>query len=216
MPQHANLSFLKMDIQKAKKILQSGGLLVYPTETYYAIGCLANNCSAIQAIYRIKERSFGKTLPLIAASLEQAGQMAELSCFPQELLANFWPGPLTVIAKARTALPHELLDKEGNIALRVSSEPIARELADIYPVIATSANLSGIEPQKNSAHLAPQFLESIVSAGLPCGIIEKNINGSYSAPSTIVKAFSDSNGKKKIKILRSGCIPHSAFDQRFL
>lgn len=216
MLQSRNPYLLKVNLEEARQILQAGGLLVYPTETYYALGCRADKADAIQAICAIKRRSADKPLPLIATNEEQAAQIAKLSDFPEKILARFWPGPLTIIEKTRIELNPALLDQNGNVAIRVSSETVAAQLATSFPIVATSANLAGCEPQKNFAQLAAPFLESVISTGMACGIIEKNINGKYRGPSTIVKSRTGQNKGKSLLILRAGCIPKEALGDFYL
>lgn len=144
--------------------LRHGGLLIYPTETAYAIGCDATNARAVRAIFRLKGRERGKPLPLIAASVAMAKRYARFTPLARRLARRWWPGALTIVlpqlrhseGRARGISHHDkvaalapgALARDGTLALRISSHPIARALSQRLgrPIISTSANRSGQPP----------------------------------------------------------------------
>lgn len=125
--------------------LRSGGLVLYPTETAYAIGCDATNAAAVTRVFALKGRERGKPLPLIAASTTMVWRWARQTPLARALARRHWPGPLTLVLSGRRRLPHGVAARDGSIAIRVSSNTVARALARHLgnPVVATSANRSG-------------------------------------------------------------------------
>lgn len=190
-----------LDYIASAHLLEAGGLLVYPTETLPAIGCLATNLAGIAAIYKIKKRSASKLLPLVAASCQQVQEWADLIAAPQNLIRAFWPGPLTLILPAKRKSVKTLGNKNGEIAIRVTSHPLAAKLAWIcgQPLIATSANISGTDKI-----LSPEFMMQLENSSLFCGMISWNYQKFSPLSSTIVKSVYDSEKGWEIKILRAG------------
>ncbi|MFC1560980.1 L-threonylcarbamoyladenylate synthase [Candidatus Latescibacterota bacterium] len=152
----------KNDIKQAVVILKNGGVVVYPTETVYGIGCDPMNADACERVHRIKKRNHAKPMLLLAYSLSQVEEMSgPLSEILLKLAKKFWPGPLTMIIKPQTLLFKEkkkifehiigssngLINTHG-IAFRVTSHPVAASLIKEFghPIISTSANITGQSP----------------------------------------------------------------------
>jgi L-threonylcarbamoyladenylate synthase len=123
-------------------VLRRGGLVVYPTETAYALGCDATNAKARRRLCKVKNRERAKQLPLIMSSLAAARRVVRFNAEALRLARKYWPGPLTLRLPEKGKISH-------TIALRVSSHPVARALAARLgrPIVSTSANMSG-EPVK--------------------------------------------------------------------
>lgn len=136
---------LRDRLEKAGGILRKGGVVAYPTESSYAIGCLIDNIAGIKRIYGLKKREKGKPLPVIAFDEGMIGRYAVLGESEKALIHNLMPGRLTLILQKKKSVPDEL-SKEG-IAVRIPGDEIARELCGIAgkPVVSTSANVSGEE-----------------------------------------------------------------------
>ena len=196
-----------VSVSEAGRILADGGLVIYPTETFLALGCAPDCAAAVKAIYKIKRRPGEKPLPLIAASLEEAQAQANLTACPAELLERFWPGPLNVILPAKTELPDFLLNQEHKLAMRVSASADASLLASLAGglIAATSANLAGKLPCRQPVELGQAFLDACEASGLPWGIVKTENNCHYSAPSTLVEPVLDKDGWS-LKIIREGAI----------
>jgi len=187
---------LKEEIKKAVEILKNGGVIVYPTETFYAIGCDPFNKKALSRIINIKCREKGKPFPLIAADEYMVEKFAFLDENTRRLIAEYWPGPLTVLLRERVKFPSGLIALRHKIAIRVSSNPVAKYISmeTGNPVVATSANISGEKPFIH--------LEDVVNK--LGNKINLYINGGAlkgEKPSTIV----DCSGKT-IRVIRSGAI----------
>lgn len=127
-------------------------LLVYPTETLYALGGVPTRDVATR-IRDAKQREQGKPLPLVAADIKQSRALCrEWPEVAQALAERFWPGPLTLVLAAHWGLPQEVTAGSGRIAVRVPGLPLARALcAATGPLISTSANLSGQSPHATCA-----------------------------------------------------------------
>lgn len=143
----------------AASALQRGALVVYPTETAYALGADALNPNAVQAVFAAKGRVSSKALPVIVASRAMAERYAEFSPLARVLASVYWPGPLTLVLPATPAFPSELTGPGGTIALRVSSHPTACELSQRLnrPLISTSANASGQPTSYNVRRVRHDF-----------------------------------------------------------
>lgn len=129
------------------KYLKQGGVIVYPTETAYALGCDATNAKAVKRIFKIKHRPLSKTLPLIASSLAMVKRFCQMSKTELKLAQKYWPGPVTVILKIKRLKDFDkrVVAKDKTVAIRVSSNKIAQNLSRRLgrPLVSTSANLSG-------------------------------------------------------------------------
>lgn len=158
-----------MDLDKATKKLKEGKLIVYPTETAYGIGADATNEGAVTQVYEAKQRPLEKGLTVIVKDLEQAEKYTELSEKEKVIVKEFMPGPLTLVAEKKDNLPALLNDK---FVFRISSSKIARNLAEEFPIVATSANISGRETSYSVEDIDPELLKHI-SAVLDEGKLEK-------------------------------------------
>jgi L-threonylcarbamoyladenylate synthase len=132
-------------LKEAADVLRSGGLVVYPTETAYALGCDPKSAKAVKRLFSVKKRDASKPLPTIAASAAMAKRFLELDRYARALAAAFWSGPLTLVAPAARRLAPGVASKKGELAVRVSPHPTAAALAAALgrPVVSTSANRSG-------------------------------------------------------------------------
>lgn len=176
--------------------IQAGELIVYPTETFYALGADPFSRAALALLFRAKAREAGLTIGLIAADTSMAFSLArEVPIDARRLADAFWPGPLTIVMPARDDLPPELTGPDG-VAVRVSPNPIARALAAGlgHPITATSANLSGKPPARSLAE-ARAMLGAKVKVYLEGG------NLMASAPSTLLAV-----NRETWKIVRAGAI----------
>ncbi|MFA5854652.1 MAG: L-threonylcarbamoyladenylate synthase [Patescibacteria group bacterium] len=178
-------------LEKASAALRQGGIIVYPTETAYALGCDPRNPVALKKIFSIKNRDASKSLPLIAASITMARKFAVLDRYASMLADAFWPGPLTLVAPRVPGTKGT-----GEIALRVSPAPWAKalSLAIGKPIVSTSANLSGRKTRYDVASVL-RDLGSLPDMVLDAGVLKA------APPSTIVRAQGGF-----VEILREGSI----------
>jgi L-threonylcarbamoyladenylate synthase len=169
--------------------LRRGLVICYPTETFYGLGIDPDIEAARERVYALKGRDARKDLPLIASDVAMVAAFCDVSDARFEPLARrFWPGPLTLILPRRAG--------GGSLAIRVSSHPLARQLAAALgkPIVSTSANRTSLAPVTDPSALAPELLDGIqilVDAGRCSG----------GRPSTIVSLV---NGEARVQ--REGAI----------
>lgn len=209
-----------MELAAAARFLRNGGVLVFPTETFYGLGCLAANAEAVARVYQLKHRPVHKPLPLLAAHAAQVDAVAELAAMPKGLLA-FWPGPLTVLLPARSCLPPALVNGQGLAAVRVTPHPLAAQLAEQAggALTASSANLSGGAPVCSPDKLDPALLEALRSmakaakaeVSLPLALGGPLPAGGL--PSTVVEPLSGgAGGAGRLRIVRAGAVSAAALE----
>ena len=138
-------------IQKASRVVSDGGIIVFPTDTVYGVGCNPFNKKAVDKIYKIKNRPKSKPFPILVYSMKEANQIADFDSDSQRLAEKFWPGPLTLILKLKDSRIKKSLDVEEKIAIRIPNNKCLLELLSTCKfLIGTSANISGQESFTNS------------------------------------------------------------------
>jgi L-threonylcarbamoyladenylate synthase len=157
-------------LQRADAALAGGGLLIYPTDTLYALGGRALLDEVGAKVRRVKSRGSDKPLPLVAADIGQvAGLCAEWSSPAQALARHFWPGPLTLVLRAASSVPESVTAGTGTVAVRVPALALARALCRLQgPLISTSANRAG-EPPPTTCSEAIAGVGSAVTLALDAG-----------------------------------------------
>jgi L-threonylcarbamoyladenylate synthase len=185
-------------IAHAASLLRAGGVVAYPTETFYGLGALASREDALRRLAQAKLRPDGKALPLIAADLAQAEAVASLGDpLARRLAARFWPGPLTLVVPAQPSLSPLITQGDSTVALRIPGAAVARALAAAAggAIVSTSANLSGEPPPWRPDDLSPALLariDGVLDGGpAPGGL-----------PSTIVAIVAGS-----ARLVRAGAVP---------
>jgi len=137
----------KEGIEKASQIVSQGGIVIFPTDTVYGIGCNPYNKESVEKIYKIKSREIMKPLPVLTYSIETAEKIVEFDQFTKKIVKKFWPGPLTVILKVTDKKIKESLNLENKIAIRVPDHKCTLELLKKCNfLVGTSANISGDLP----------------------------------------------------------------------
>lgn len=188
-------------LQEAAAVLQAGGLVACPTETFYALAADSTQLQALHRLLALKKRPATKPLLVLVADIAMVAQVAAVvPPAAARLMEAFWPGPLTLILPARPGLPQPLTGDTDTIGIRQSSEPVARELARRLgrPITGTSANLTGRPPLTTAAAVQQELgaaLDLILDVG-PCP---------GGLPSTIVRV---TDGPPRL--VRAGAIPATA------
>jgi L-threonylcarbamoyladenylate synthase len=193
----------KLDAEKlaeAVRVLCEGGVVAFPTETFYGLGADARNETAVEKIFGIKGRNFRNPLSVIVANdREVIPLVEEIPAAAKILMQTFWPGPLTLVFRASSSVLPRLTADTGKIGIRVSSHPLARLLAAgiAGPLTATSANLAG-GAECSSADAVVRALGDLPDAVIDGG----STQGGSGSGSTIldVTVFPP-------RILRDGAIP---------
>jgi len=147
-------------LAQACAILRAGGVVAFPTETYYGLAVDPFNQAALARLFTLKGRSSDKPVLLIVGQPSQlASLVAEIPPPFPLLMEKFWPGPLTLVFPGAASLPRRLAGPDGSIGVRVSSHPVARQLVRAFgqPITATSANLSGRSPAVAASGVVAQL-----------------------------------------------------------
>lgn len=155
VPLHPKLRIMrydKEDIQAALRVLREGGIIVYPTDTVWGLGCDATNAEAVKRLYALKEREDSKSMLVLLDSPaklnyyvtdvpETAWQLLEAGeCSPEEALR-----PITIIYPGARNMAANLIAEDGSIGIRITHEPFSKALCEQlrHPLVSTSANISG-------------------------------------------------------------------------
>jgi L-threonylcarbamoyladenylate synthase len=150
----------KLAIARAARIVRAGGVIAYPTEAVFGLGCLPLNRAAVLRVLAIKRRSWRKGLILIGANLAQIERFVVLPPEPRrsEILAS-WPGPVTWVLDARRGTPRWLRGSHDSLAVRVTAHPVARALCSRagQALVSTSANVSRRPPHRKLLPLRCQL-----------------------------------------------------------
>ena len=148
-----------MPLHTAARTIRQGGVIAYPTEGVYGLGCDPLRRAAVERILRIKRRDPGAGLILLGASSEQLEPFLYVTAEERARMNEHWPGAVTFLAPASDAVPHWIQGRHATVAVRVSEHPLARRLAELAgtPVVSTSANRSGRPSTVNVFQLRRQL-----------------------------------------------------------
>jgi L-threonylcarbamoyladenylate synthase len=183
------------DITKALEVLRNGGLILYPTDTIWGIGCDATNSEAVKKVYALKQRSDSKSMLVLVDYISRieryVGEVPEVAWDLVELATS----PLTVIYSGAKNLAPELVAEDGSVGIRVANDEFCQKLITRFgkPIVSTSANISG-QP-------SPAFFNEIadeVKQGVDYVVVHRQDDNVARKPSGIIKL-----GKGgEIKIIR--------------
>ena len=134
-------------IERAAEVMRGGGVIVYPTDTVYGLGCDIMNAQAVNRIIRIKGRDPKKPLSFICADLTHISRYAMVSNFAYRILKRFLPGPYTFVLPASREVPKLLRSKSKTVGIRIPDHPVPQSLVKEMgnPILSTSANRSNEE-----------------------------------------------------------------------
>lgn len=147
------------DIIKLSEIVQNGGVIVYPTDTVYGIGCDPFNKQAIKKIFSIKKRQ-NKPLPVLCQSIDHARKLVDFDELLNKIAIKFWPGPLTIVAPIKNhALPKLLTIDSDLLGIRVPNNSITLKLLSACGgyLVGTSANISGKKSHSNYSEIISEL-----------------------------------------------------------
>ncbi|MFC1826416.1 L-threonylcarbamoyladenylate synthase [Thermodesulfobacteriota bacterium] len=187
------------DLNRAVAVLNKGGVVAFPTETYYGLAVDPLNPLALNYLFTLKQRDIAKPILTLVDDRESLSSLVhEIPIVYLQLMEKFWPGPLTLIFKARINLPSLLTAGTSTVGVRQSSHPFARQLLRAFgrPITATSANISGREAAVDAYEVKAQFgtqIDMVFDGGRAPGI----------SGSTIVGL-----DESQVKLIREGVIPY--------
>jgi L-threonylcarbamoyladenylate synthase len=185
----------------AAEIILGGGVIAFPTDTLYGLGCSLFDVSAVEMVARLKRRDPSLAVISLISDPKLVDGLA-LDVTPQayRLIANHWPGPLSLILKAAPIVPPRVRGAGGTIALRCPKDTLSQRLLDVIggPVVSSSANLSGQPPAETAEEVVRVFgnqIDMVIDGGPRRG----------NTPSTLVDVSGD-----KARLLRRGAIDVTA------
>lgn len=177
------------DIQQAVQTMRSGGLILYPTDTIWGIGCDATNADAVRRIYELKQRDDSKALICLVDSPNRMQQYSRSIPDVAWDLIDYAQNPLTLIVDGALNLAPNLVAQDGSIAIRVTRERISHDLCYRFQkaVVSTSANLSGQPAPRNFMEISPEIIQGVdyvmkarqndVTKGKPSQIVKISKDG---------------------------------------
>ncbi|HMK33295.1 MAG TPA: L-threonylcarbamoyladenylate synthase, partial [Nitrosopumilaceae archaeon] len=134
-------------IKLAAIAVKRGGLVVFPTDTVYGVGCDPRNPKSIESIYRIKKRNESKNLPVLGYSKKEISKIAIFDKISNEIADKFWPGSVTLVLKLKDEKIKRAMNLDYKIAVRVPNHPCTLSLLkECKLIVGTSANHSGNPP----------------------------------------------------------------------
>ena len=173
---------IERTIEEAAEVIRSGGIVAYPTEAVWGLGCDPFDEGAVHRLLAIKQRPVEKGLILIAATLEQLKPLIDVAAVPTDRLTEVlssWPGPHTWVMPATAQAPRWITGVHRGIAVRVSEHPVVIGLCQAYggALVSTSANLSGKPAVSDRDALDPLLLPRIdaVVAGHTGGLARTTV-----------------------------------------
>jgi L-threonylcarbamoyladenylate synthase len=186
------------DLNRAVAVLRGGGVVAFPTETYYGLAVDPLNPLALNHLFSLKQRDVSKPILTLVDDRESLSSLVQdIPILYEPLMQEFWPGPLTLIFQARVHLPSLLTAGTATIGVRQSSHPFARQLLRAFerPLTATSANISGRAAAVDAYEVKSQFgtkIDMVFDGGRTPGI----------GGSTIIGLAGDG-----LRLIREGVIP---------
>lgn len=186
-----------VDLKNPIEIIKNGGIVIFPTETVYGIGCNGLDEKAIKKLYEIKQRPLSQAISLLVSDIDMINKIAkDITDLEYKLMEKFFPGPLTIILKKKKIVPNILTAHQDTVGVRMPSEEIARKLVEYakVPIATPSANVTGRQSGTNMKDIIKDFE----------GKVDYFIDGGQSKigiASTIIKVIDNIP-----HILRSGSI----------
>jgi len=180
-------------VQRTVEVLRSGGLVVYPTDTYYGIGCDLFSRKAVERLYQVKGRDLKKPFAFLCPDLSDVSKFGHVTNFAYRVMRQLTPGAFTFVLKANRIVPDMMMNKQKQVGIRVPDAPLARALAGELgnPLVTTSATHLDGEPLVDSRDIK-DALGNVVDLILDGGI-------TLNEPSTVVSLIDD-----QIEVLRQG------------
>jgi tRNA threonylcarbamoyl adenosine modification protein (Sua5/YciO/YrdC/YwlC family) len=166
-------------IKRVGEVLEAGGIIAYPTDTFYGIGCDLYNKKGIQLIYKLKNRPLSQPFSIICDDLKEISQYAKLSNYAYKTMKRLLPGPYTFILEGTKLVPKIMLTKRKTVGIRVPDNNICLDIVRTLgrPIISTSARLD--DPQSIQEAYSP-YLDIVIDGGVL-----------YPSPSSVISLIGD-------------------------
>ncbi len=183
----------------ASKEIRAGGIVAFPTETFYGLGVMYSDTEALIKLFELKRRPKDKPMPLIIGDVSALSVIAtQQEKIARRIIERFWPGPLTVLLAAKPGLPDLVTGGSKKVAVRVPGKSFALDLARTVrrPLTATSANISGMPPSQSPEEVTGYFgdaVDLLIDGGRTPG----------GSPSTIIDM-----SQGGISLVRPGAVPY--------
>jgi tRNA threonylcarbamoyl adenosine modification protein (Sua5/YciO/YrdC/YwlC family) len=181
-------------IKQVVETLKNGGIIAYPTDTYYGIGCDLFNKASIEKIYHLKRRSPHQPFSIICSDLKNISEYAQVTNYAYKTMKRLLPGPYTFILEGSRLVPKIMITKRQTVGIRVPNSPICLSIVEElgHPVINTSAS----DPETSQILATPQEIKETLGHALDL-IIDGG--GVASGPSSVISLIDDTP-----EILREG------------
>jgi L-threonylcarbamoyladenylate synthase len=191
-----SLPYSPANLLHVAKVIKDGGIAVFPTDTIYDIGCSLKKPEALKRIFKLKDRPLSQSLSILISRPEVALEIADFKEKDLDILKKIWPGPWTLITKAKVQLAQGGVGPDGTVALRCPDHGIALELLRTAgdTLAVSSANYSGGKSPVRFEEVDPEILEKVDTA-LDAGVCP--LGGE-----TAIAKFD----KKRLSIIRTGCV----------
>lgn len=189
-------------IEKAKEVLNRNGVVIFPTETTFAVGCRLDSKTAVKKLYSLKQRPQSQPTSIVCENLEQVLNYCYLTPKEEILAQTFWPGPLTICLKPKENVPNNLLATDRTIGVRVPGFTWLRELIKTVgvPLLSPSANFRGEAPPIKLTQIDKKLADLVDYV--------VNIEPEGKNPSTIVRLENS-----KVTIIREGIIEKNKIEE---
>jgi len=180
-------------IKQVVECLKQGGVIIYPTDTTYGIGCDIFNSKGVKKIFQIKQRDSRKPFSFICSDLAEISNYAQVSNFAFKIMKRHLPGPYTFVLDATKIVPDSLSTKQKTVGVRIPDNKICREIVKElgHPLVTTSANISGEETLQDPREIDAQMgrmVDMVIDGGISLG-----------EASTVISLVDD-----EVEVLREG------------
>lgn len=185
---------IKTEMQNALATLKRGGLILYPTDTVWGIGCDATNAEAVEKVYQLKKRHESQALICLVSDYKMLNQFVEDVPEVAYDILKFAKKPTTIIYDDPIRVAENLIANDNSLAIRVSKDKFSNDLAKRFrkPIVSTSANISGEKTPGSFAEISPEILEGVDY------VVNLQKNKKSAKPSAIIKLSNDG----KVKVIR--------------
>lgn len=180
-------------LERAAALVRRGGLVAFPTDTVYGLGALVWNAASVSRIYWAKARPPEKAIPVLVAGVEQLALLGvEASPLLLALARQFWPGPLTIVARCGASVPENVTAGTQTVAVRMPDHPAALRLFELagMPLAVTSANLSGQANPLTAHDVMAQLagrIDAVVDGGVCWGGVPSTVLDLTAMPPHILR-----------------------------